>query len=86
LQPLWQWESNNYCILREREKERERDSARARARARVCVCVCSLRYQTCNVHASNFCLWPALLYNISPNYIIKGTIVEKKLLDIKCVV
>ena len=30
-------------------------------------------------------LWPAPLYNIFPNYLINGTIFEKKLLNTKCV-
>ena len=28
------------------------------------VCVCSLRYRTCNAHATYWNLWPAMLYNI----------------------
>ena len=52
------------------------------------VCICSLRYPACNAHAPCCHLWPALLYNIFPHYLINGTIFEKKkkrLLNIKCV-
>jgi hypothetical protein len=51
------------------------------------VCVCCLMYPACNAHAaSSYChLWPARLYSIFPHYLINGTIVEKTLLDIKCV-
>jgi hypothetical protein len=44
----------------------------------VCVCFCSLSYPTCNAHAPYCHLWPALLYNIFPHYLINGTIFEKK--------
>jgi len=30
-------------------------------------------------------LWPVRLYHILPHYLINGTILEKKLLNIKCV-
>jgi hypothetical protein len=50
------------------------------------VCVCSLKYATCNAHAPYSDLWPALLYNIFPNYLVNGTIFDKKkILNIKCV-
>jgi len=50
------------------------------------VCVCSLRYPACNAHAPYCHLWPALLYNIFPHYLINGTIKKKKkLLKTKCV-
>jgi hypothetical protein len=49
------------------------------------VCVCSLRYTTCNAHAPYCHLWRALLYNIFPLYLINGTILGEKLLNIKCV-
>ena len=48
------------------------------------VCVCSLRYPTCKAHAPCRYLWPVLLYNIFPHYLIKGAIFRKKLLKIKC--
>jgi len=54
----------------------------------VCVCVCmffSIRYAACNAHAPYCHLWPDLLYNIFPHYLIDGTIFEKKLLNTKCV-
>jgi len=30
-------------------------------------------------------MWPALLYNIFPNYLINGTIFDKNFVNIKCV-
>jgi len=43
------------------------------------VCICSLRYPACNAHAPYYIyLWPARLYNIFPQYLIIGTIFEKK--------
>ena len=49
-------------------------------------CVCSLRYPTCNAHAPHCRLWPAGLYSIFPQYLIKDTILgKKKLLSIMCV-
>ena len=49
------------------------------------VCVCSLRHPSRNAHAPYCHLWPVWLYQISPRYLIKDTIFEKKLLNIKCV-
>ena len=47
--------------------------------------VCSLRYPARNAHAPYCRLWPARLYNISPHYLVKGTIFELQLLNTKCV-
>jgi hypothetical protein len=44
----------------------------------------SLSYPACNAHAPYRRLWPVRLYNIFKHYLIKGTIFEKKLLNIKC--
>jgi len=48
------------------------------------VCVCILRYPVPSAHAP-YCLWPALLYNIFPRYLINGTIFGKSLLNTNCV-
>jgi len=48
------------------------------------VCICSLRYLACNAHAPYCDLWPALLYNIFPYYLINGTIFAGKLPNTKC--
>jgi len=59
-----------------------------RAEARSVTCSewhCSFSYPACNAHAPYCHLWPALLYNIFPHYLINGTIFEKKLLNTKCV-
>jgi hypothetical protein len=42
-------------------------------------------YPACNAHAPYCNLWPALLYNVFPHYLINGTIFEKKLLNINYV-
>ena len=47
--------------------------------------VCRLRYPACNAHAPYCHLWSAQLYNIFPNYLTKGAIFEKELLNTKCV-
>jgi hypothetical protein len=47
------------------------------------VCVCGLRYPACNAHGPYCRLWPVWLYSIIPHYLIKGTISEKKLLNMK---
>jgi len=49
------------------------------------MCICSLSYPAGNAHAPYFRLWPAPLYNISPHYLINGTIFVEKLLNTKCV-
>ena len=49
------------------------------------VCVCSLRYLACNAHAPYCHLWPVLLYDIFPHYLINGKIFQKTLLNTKCV-
>ena len=50
------------------------------------VCICSLTYPAWNAHALHSHLWPALLYNIFPHFLVNGTILEKKkLLNTKCV-
>jgi len=49
------------------------------------VCACSLRYQAINEHALYCRLWRVWLCHIFPHYVINGTIIEKKLLNIKCV-
>ena len=49
------------------------------------VCICSLSYTARNAHAPCCHLWPVPLYNILPHYLIKGTIFEKQLQNIKCV-
>jgi hypothetical protein len=48
-------------------------------------CGFSLRYPACKTRAPFCHLWPIRLYNIFPHFLIKGTISEKKLLKIKCV-
>jgi hypothetical protein len=50
-----------------------------------CVCICNLRYPACNAHWPYYHLWPVLLYNIFPHYLIKSRIFENMLLNIKCV-
>jgi len=42
-------------------------------------------YLVCNAHEPYSHLWPALLYNIFPHYVINGTNFKKKLSNIKCV-
>jgi hypothetical protein len=49
------------------------------------VCVCSLSYPACNAHASYCHLWSVWLYSIFSHYLINGTILLKKLLNIQCV-
>jgi len=49
------------------------------------MCVCSLRYAACDAHAPYCHLWSAPLYKIFPHFLIIGTIFEKQLLNIKCV-
>ena len=53
----------------------------------VCVrpraCVCSLGHPACNAHAPYGHRWPAPLYNIFSQYLINGTIFEKRLLNKK---
>jgi len=48
-----------------------------------CVCISSLRYTACNAHAPYCHVWPALLYNIFPHYLIKDKIFEKKVTENK---
>jgi hypothetical protein len=50
------------------------------------VCICTFRYPACNVHAPYCHLWPALLHNVFPHYLIKDMIFGKKLLNTKCVI
>ena len=47
--------------------------------------VCGLMHPAHNAHVPYCHLWPVLLYNIFPHYLIKGTVFEKQLLNIKCV-
>ena len=42
------------------------------------VCICNLRYSARNTHAPYCHPWPAPLYNISPHYLINGTIFERR--------
>jgi hypothetical protein len=46
------------------------------------VCVCSLNYPACNALAPYCNMWPVLLYNTFPPFVINDTIAEKKLLNI----
>ena len=48
------------------------------------VCNCRLIYPSCSAHSPYCHLWPVALYNIFPHYLINGTIIEEKLLHIKC--
>ena len=49
------------------------------------VCVCSRSYTACNAHAPYCHLRPYRLYHVFPNYLINGTIFEKKkILGVKC--
>ena len=48
-------------------------------------CVCSLSYLACNAHVPYCHPWPAPLYCIFPHCVISDTIIENKLLNIKCV-
>ena len=50
---------------------------------RLGVCICSLRYSACNAHAPRCLMWPAPHCSILPHYLIKGTILEKKIIDHK---
>jgi len=49
------------------------------------VCVFSFRYPACNARAQYRHLWLAWRYSIFPLYIIYGTTLEERLLNIKCV-
>ena len=49
------------------------------------VCVCSLRHPARKAHAPYCHRWPARFYHIFPHYLIKGTIFENTLSNIKCV-
>ena len=40
----------------------------------VCVCVCLFWYPSLNAHAPHSNLWPAMLYNIFPHYLINDKI------------
>jgi len=40
-------------------------------------CICSFRYPACNAHGPYCHLWPATLYNIFPQFLINGTILQK---------
>jgi len=44
------------------------------------MCVCSRSYPAFIAHAPYYHLWPILLYNIFPHYLINCTIFEKKML------
>ena len=43
------------------------------------LCFRSLRCSTCNARALCFHLWPVLPYSIIPHYLIKVTILERKI-------
>ena len=47
------------------------------------MCVTSLTYPACNGHAPYCHLWPDWLYHIFPHYVINGTILGKKVIEIK---
>ena len=47
------------------------------------MCVCSLGYPACKAHAPNYHLWHARLCYIFPNYLIKGGIFGKKIIEHK---
>jgi len=49
-----------------------------------CMCICRLRYPECNAHAPYCQMWLPPLYKIFPHYLINGRVLEKKLLNIKC--
>ena len=49
----------------------------------LCVCTCSLRYRSCNAHASYCHMWRALLYNIFTHYLINGTFFRNKVAEHK---
>ena len=48
-------------------------------------CASVLMCPACNAHAPCCLLWPAPLYCIFPYYLLNGTILGKKLLNVKCV-
>jgi len=48
------------------------------------VCIFSLRYPACNALSPYFHMWPAPIYNIFPHFLTNGTILEKQLLNPKC--
>jgi hypothetical protein len=49
-------------------------------------CVCNLRNPAFNAHAACCYLWPVRFYNIFPHFLMNGTILEKKVLNIKLVI
>ena len=42
-----------------------------------------LRYAACKAHVLYFHLWPVLLYQHFPRYVINGAILGTELLDVK---
>jgi hypothetical protein len=78
-----------YCIYFKKDKQRTCNVTLRRVRANtvavekqwvlhnLSVCICSFRYPACHAHAPWFHLWPALLCNIFPHYLVNGTIFEK---------
>jgi hypothetical protein len=48
------------------------------------VCVRSLRWPACSAHAPHCHLCPVRLCSIFPHYLIDGTVVENKFLNIQC--
>ena len=53
--------------------------------AGICLRVCNLNYPACNAHAPDCHLQPLWLHHIFRHYVIYGTILGNKLLNIKCV-
>jgi len=52
----------------------------------VCVCVCVAVEIQHTISMQTYChMWPVQDYNIFPHYLIKGTTLGKKFLNIKCV-
>jgi hypothetical protein len=51
----------------------------------LCVLACSFTYQACKANATYGHVWPLWLHHIFWHYLINGTILERKLLDIICV-
>ena len=47
------------------------------------MCICSLRFPSCNAHVPYCHLCLAPIYTIFPRYLIKGTILEKKITEYK---
>ena len=87
------WTPRNMCVVKHQQRQSMYVQRNIQARSRnhccsrkaISITYCECVFVALGIQHAPCHLWPAPLYNIFSNYLINGTILEKQLLNTKCV-